>query len=261
MKSFFNYNFNITNVVLSCCVKACQAETLHTNRNSHCLALHTSGKKEYCFSEKLKLEVEQNNIIFLPKHSNYTVKNIAQGTCFAINFELSEDTEFEPFVLKIKNRLGITEKFKNTEKAFRLKPLGYEMMCKAELYSIICIMLSEYNSEYIPNSRKNIILPAIDYIQNEYVNQTINIEHLAELCGISVAYFRRIFISQFGVSPIKYINTLKINRAKELISSGLYTINDVMILCGFSEISYFCRCFKKSTGLTPTQFRLAKTDV
>jgi AraC-like DNA-binding protein len=77
---------------------------------------------------------------------------------------------------------------------------------------------------------------------------------MAKLCNISCVYFRRIFANAFGLSPIKYVNNLKIERAKELLRSRLYSVTEVCEIAGFSDPAYFCRLFKKEVGVTPSEF-------
>ena len=71
---------------------------------------------------------------------------------------------------------------------------------------------------------------------------------------MSETYFRRIFSKNFGISPIRFINNLKIDRARELLASGLYTISNVAELSGFHDESYFSREFKKHSGKTPKEY-------
>lgn len=160
---------------------------------------------------------------------------------------------FEPFVFNISDL--VTDKFKSAEKAFRLKSSGYEMQCKASLYSIICSMLSKYEKKYVPKSTAGIIEPAIKYIHKNYTTENISVEHLANLCGISTTYLRNIFLKCKNTTPIKYINNLKLSRAKELIVSDYYSIPKISELSGFGDESYFCRYFKKMTGMTATEYK------
>ena len=76
----------------------------------------------------------------------------------------------------------------------------------------------------------------------------------AKLCGISETYFRTLFKKVVGVSPLKYINDRKISRAKELISSKMYSIREVAQLAGFHDEAYFSREFKKATGVCPSKY-------
>ena len=253
MKNFFDYNFNIDKIVLACYVPKGEGSAIHTNRASHGLALHISGDKKYIFEGKNTLHTGKNDIIFMPEHSNYVVETQCLGDCYAINFKITDAASFEPFVLNMGDL--VTDRFKSAEKAFRLKSSGYEMQCKANLYSIICSMLSKYEKKYVPKSTERMIEPAIEYIHKNYTSNNISVEFLANLCGISTTYLRSIFLKCKNVTPKKYINNLKLSRAKELILSDYYSIPKISELSGFGDESYFCRYFRKMTGMTATEYR------
>lgn len=127
------------------------------------------------------------------------------------------------------------------------------MKSMSQLYGIIYDMKHEYEIGYISKSDSNVLLPAIEYIHREYADSVIKISLLSELCGISETYFRRQFQKIYGTSPVKYINNLRIQRAKELISSGLYSVCEVAFLSGYRDESYFSREFKKATGHSPSE--------
>lgn len=256
MKNFFDYNFNIERIVLACYVPKGEGDTVHKNRASHGLALHISGNKKYTFEGRNILHTGKNDIIFMPEHSNYIVEMTCPGDCYAINFKIADTVSFEPFVLNIGDL--VTDKFKSAEKAFRLKSYGYEMQCKANLYSVICSMLYKYEKKYMPKSTEKIIAPALEYIHKNYTSENISVEHLAILCGISTTYLRNIFLKSKNTTPIKYINELKLSRAKELIVSDYYSMSKISELSGFGDESYFCRYFKKMTGMTATEYRQNK---
>lgn len=98
------------------------------------------------------------------------------------------------------------------------------------------------------------IEPAVEYIHQNYYKETIRISHLASLCGVSTVHLRNIFNKTFAASPLKYVNDLKMARAKELISSQFYTVSQVCFLCGYNDESHFCREFKKHFNLTPGEY-------
>ena len=79
--------------------------------------------------------------------------------------------------------------------------------------------------------------------------------YLAELCGMSEVAFRKIFTNSMGITPLKYINNLKIATAKELLLSKSCTISKVAELSGFNCDSYFSREFKKHTGMSPIEYK------
>lgn len=255
MNDFMKYDFNIEKILLACYVGKGRGMKVHRNRSGHGLALHTSGVKVYLFDNGKKITVNPNEIIYLPKHSTYEVFSEINGDCFAINFDISEEKSFVPFAIKIKNANSVSEHFKNAENIWWKKSYGYITKCKAELYQIIYTMQQEYFSEYISNNKLDIISPAVEYIHNEYTHKLISIENLADMCAITPEYFRKIFKSYYGISPLKYINELKISHAKELLESGMYSVTDAALQSGYTDMSYFSREFKKKTGISPSNYR------
>jgi len=127
--------------------------------------------------------------------------------------------------------------------AFRQKVLFYH------LFSMI------FDNADIPDSvspKFVNIIPGVRMLQRTYLTN-VPISDLAALCNISVSSFRALFTEQFGMSPIQYRNTLRIKRAKSLLSDGSYTVAEVAQYMGFDDTAYFCRFYKKLTGETPKQ--------
>lgn len=254
MNNFMNYDFNIKHIDLVTFVPPGHGTSLHKNRPTHGLVYFASGEREYMFENGTKLPVCGNEIIFLPKHSCYDVVSTSLGGCYAINFMIDEDIIFEPFVFKPKNYNYILKQFSTAKSVWKEKKLGYMLKCKAELYNIIYTMQQQYHVAYTPSFKIDMITPAIEYIHTHYTDEIISIEKLSKMCEITPEYFRRIFKSHHGISPLSYINNLKISRAKELVESGMYTISEVAAQSGYSDISHFSREFKKTTGFSPTEY-------
>lgn len=252
--NFYDYDFDIKNVVLACKVLAGTGESVHRNRPSHGLAVNLGGEKKYDFFGKT-LTVKENDIIFLPEGSNYNVENIKNGDCLAINFKLSSSADFEPFVCHPKNSREVISSFLCTLRYFISKKEGYTLMCKSELYKIIYEIVADYNRGYASSGKNKILLPATEYIHNHYFEKDFDVDFLAELCGIKGAYFRRLFLLCYGTSPVKYINNLKLSFAKELLSEKIHTVGEVSEIAGFNNESYFHRFFKRETGMTPAEYR------
>ena len=254
MKNFMNYEFDIREITHACYVAPNMGKLRHFDRPSHGLALNLGGDKEYLFSDGTVVFVKENSLIYLPKGSTYYVKTNVPGGCYAINFQISEDVSFSPFSVSIKASSEFLHYFKSAKKQWESKNAGYKMHCKAELYSIIGGMQLEYHSTYIPKSRFTLIDPAVNYINENYTKELLNISHLSGLCGITPEYFRRIFKERFGNSPVSYINDLKLTRAGELLSSGMYSVNEAAQLSGYTDLSHFSREFKKSFGISPSEY-------
>lgn len=256
MQSIIGATIDIERILLACYVAPGRGETIHRNRPSHGFAIHFSGTKKFVFGDGSSYIVKKGFVNFMPKDSDYDVETDSCGDCYAINFDIDGDVNFAPFCTEVKNFTAVADMFKNAEKAFRMKKPWYEMQCKSELYAILCALCAEHETGYVPGSKRSIIAPAVEYIHGEYANGNIEIPKLAELCGVSGVYLRRLFHDCFGLSPVKYINKLKIERAKELIRSGagMYTIEQAATLAGFGDQCYFHRFFKKEVGMTPSEY-------
>ena len=89
----------------------------------------------------------------------------------------------------------------------------------------------------------------------EHFDEDVNLQSLADGCNMSISHFMREFKRVTGTSPKKHQQTLRINNAKQLLSSTSLTVAEVASLCGFSDPLYFSRLFKKVVGLSPTEYR------
>ena len=139
-----NYNFNIQKIVSACFVAAGTAKLNHRNRPSHGLAFHTGRDKACYFHGFGSLTFGKNDIVYMPKYSNYDSSAVSPGDCYAINFDFEEELGAEPFVFHVKNSCGILDHFKKATAVWNQKEAGAEMKCKAELYNIIYKMQQEF---------------------------------------------------------------------------------------------------------------------
>jgi len=105
-------------------------------------------------------------------------------------------------------------------------------------------------------SRKsiNILQPALDYI-NKHPQEKILLSKMAELCNISASYFSKLFSKENTGSLSDYVNNVKMNRAKELLTRTDWSIQNIANDLGFDDCSYFIKVFKQDAGKTPTVFR------
>ncbi|MBE7026263.1 MAG: AraC family transcriptional regulator [Ruminococcaceae bacterium] len=93
---------------------------------------------------------------------------------------------------------------------------------------------------------------------NESDLSDISLEMLCERFHFSKNHFINIFKKQFGVTPTKYINSLKIKQAKYLLEVTSDTLDDIAQKSGFHHYSHFYKLFCRETGLSPAQWRKKK---
>lgn len=102
--------------------------------------------------------------------------------------------------------------------------------------------------------KKHEILESMEYIQNHFTEE-IKIKDLADFCHVSETHFRRRFHEMLHMTPVEYINFIRIQNACEQLSSTRQSINEIAASVGFPTISSFNRTFKTILGIPPRQWR------
>ena len=85
----------------------------------------------------------------------------------------------------------------------------------------------------------------------EYWDRNEPVSYYAALCDMSEGNFRRLFREYTGMSPIEYRNDVRLNNARGKLQSGEFNVSEVAETCGFSNLSFFTRLYKKKYGHTP----------
>lgn len=91
-----------------------------------------------------------------------------------------------------------------------------------------------------------------EYLETHYM-ESITLDDLCKLIGLSKYYLLRSFTKQKGISPYSYLETIRIDKAKKLLEQGVLPI-DAALQTGFTDQSHFSNFFKKFIGLTPKQY-------
>jgi AraC-like DNA-binding protein len=130
------------------------------------------------------------------------------------------------------------------------KRTGYRHECRGLLYGLFAGIEAE--AADAENAAVHPLAAAQAYIHEHFTDGALTVGFLAQMCGVSEAHFRRLFAQRCGVSPLEYINGLRLKYALELLSSGYYTVTAASDACGFSSPYYFSAFIKRSTGYAPS---------
>ena len=95
----------------------------------------------------------------------------------------------------------------------------------------------------------------INYIDSHYRDNDLSLELLAEKVDISVSYISAILKKEKNTTFVKYLTTLRMEKAKELLKNPNNKIVDIAESIGFSEPYYFSHSFKKYQGVSPKEYR------
>jgi two-component system response regulator YesN len=89
---------------------------------------------------------------------------------------------------------------------------------------------------------------------HEHFNENISLNEISNMVGVSIQYFSKIFKDEVGANYIDWLNSLRINRAKELMSTSDMSIKEVGFHVGYNDPNYFSRIFKRYEGVAPREF-------
>ena len=95
---------------------------------------------------------------------------------------------------------------------------------------------------------------AIEYI-NSNIKENLTVDGICEYTHMSKYHFCRSFKKATGLTVMNYILNTRITLAKNLLANENISVGEISSLCGFSNISVFCRAFKDNTSMTPLQYR------
>ena len=193
------------------------------------------------------------HILILPMGCSYEWHCTRSGHCSIIEFE-SEMTYGEPLFFSVKNGEKILKMFKDMEYRRNLKKTMVEVESIRDTYSILLMLAQTECEPYLPTEKQQKIASAVEYISQHY-NENITNDALAAALGMSTVYFRKLFTSVMGVSPIAYARNLRIEKAKEMLGSDYGTLSDVAVSLGYASLYDFSRDFKKHTGVSPSKYQ------
>ena len=98
-----------------------------------------------------------------------------------------------------------------------------------------------------------------DYIKNNLTADDLSQAAMAEKAGISKDYFSRIFRSVTGTNYSRWLNTVRLEKATELLADKTLTLTEIAMLSGFQSISSFNRVFHEEKGMAPGEYRALQT--
>lgn len=95
------------------------------------------------------------------------------------------------------------------------------------------------------------------HYMNLHYTEGISVSQVADYTGVSRTYFTKRFHETYGVSPIRYLQQLKIDKAKELIAKNAHSLAEIAQTVGYPDLFSFSKAFKKITGKSPKEYRLS----
>ncbi|MCX7903543.1 MAG: response regulator [Caloramator sp.] len=114
---------------------------------------------------------------------------------------------------------------------------------------------------YVQNSKNGnvdgIVSKVLEYINKNY-HQDISLHDIAKSVNLSYHYLSKIFKEKIGKGFIEYLTELRIEKSMQLLINDNLSIKEICQQIGYSDPNYYCKAFKRVTGMTPTEYRLSR---
>jgi AraC family transcriptional regulator, transcriptional activator for feuABC-ybbA operon len=121
------------------------------------------------------------------------------------------------------------------------------------LHEFLLALIQDFRAQKIAGDTTAAIELTQDYMTGHY-QEPLTLEGLAQMAGLSVSHYSRLFKKFIGYSPIDYLTHLRVDRAKELLVLSDYRLKSIASSVGYTDEFYFSRIFKKVTGQSPREY-------
>ncbi|MDE7360114.1 MAG: AraC family transcriptional regulator, partial [Lachnospiraceae bacterium] len=244
-------------------------------RNSYRYALNalvmTTGNVAHVDDLPIGCVYEENYPINLEKQLFAEVKNGETNHAAA-----TAETFFDMIVeahgdLLMNIRLKVLEFVLYAEHiAYSSGGMIYEFRARADYLPTIMSMddygsLRRWFTEKIAAASRNVSTKASEksmgaveaakaYIQNHY-SRDISLDEVSQAVNISPYYFSKIFKEDVGEGFVEYLTKIRMDKAKELLTTTECSMKEICSMVGYADPNYFSRSFKKNVGVTPTEYK------
>ena len=233
------------------CARRCEYPT---GRGSYGLVSVLEGSAEYRFAGGERITVAPGDCLLIPPSSAYFIETQTAFRHYTVNFDIHEENssidvlDTHTRLLQCKSNEQIEITFKRLVHLWSAKKPCFEMQATGLLYELLSLFYRAYTKERSPVDNR--LQAARAYIEQHF-DRPISLRQLAYLCSMSVTNFRREWAKQYAEPPMQYRDSIRLYYAKEYLNSGYYSVSGVAKKCGFDDVSYFIRFFKKKVGTTP----------
>ncbi|MBQ4518347.1 MAG: helix-turn-helix transcriptional regulator [Clostridia bacterium] len=262
MKGIFNYQLADNTVVFTDSLKKDSSYVAKKPRDHESIFFVTKGALLYEKGD-IREVIETGQVGYIArgssdKSSAYLCDEVSY---IAVNFSFDKGDHLSAKTLpfKILCSQGFIYKyeqlFKDALNHYILKTPGYIAICNGLIMQIIGYLYNEHNIDVVKYAKMQQIEAGIQYLNRHYNSPELKISELADKVYMSEKHFRRVFFEVYNQTPYAYLQKLRISKAEILLLNMSKKISEIALQCGFCDIYSFSHCFKKHTGISPTEYR------
>lgn len=226
------------------------------HRPTDCFLYVLSGYAYYTIQGKTT-KVKKGDVIFFSRTDTYKVEIPSSGlNAIYVNFFL-EDIKKLLYneIFTPQNSTVLESCFEELYRLWGTGNFSDRIYCKSLMYRIYSELAKQMQYKYIPSSRKARIESTIQFMIDNFSDANFSVEQLGPMCNMSQVHFRRIFSQIYRTTPIAFLTSLRLNKAKELLLANRLSITEIASQCGFNSTYYFSKKFKEEFGISPSNYK------
>lgn len=241
----------------------------HTHNHTE-LFFIVSGKGQFLIQDQV-FPVDVNNLVIINPNVPHTEASLnAQPLEYivlgidGIELATKENSNGEFCILGHFESVDISSCLRNILREMELKNTGYMDVCQA--YMEILIIRLMRNTDLAVQTQPQVIsgnsqCAAVRRYIDLHFKEPLTLEQLSEEAHINKYYLSHAFKREYGVSPINYMISRRIDESKYLLAETDLSMSQIAQLLGFSSLSYFSQVFRKIHGSSPMEFRQSSKHV
>ena len=118
----------------------------------------------------------------------------------------------------------------------------------------------EIRDENAGNQTKSVLQGAVEFINHHYMDEELSLNTAAHVANVSANHFSALFSQNMGQTFIEYLTSLRMNKARELLRCTAKRSSEIAGEVGYKDAHYFSYLFKKTQGMTPSEYRKMKGE-
>lgn len=204
---------------------------------------------------------ESGDIIIIPSNALHSIDSAETVSyyCLIPDLEFCKSFGISPEDIDFTHQIhdeALNAKMDTIIDEFRRRDNYYKPTILSEIISLLSYTARHHSVVSVPvekaqTAKFEIVKKALMYINGHY-SEELTLDAIAGHVGVTRYYFCHVFKQLTNMTPVNYLNYIRCRRAKELIAQNGFSVGRAAEECGFSNLSYFTRTYKKYNGCPPS---------
>ena len=225
------------------------------NKAEDGFVLFTEGSIDFFYGDSPPVKLSTGDLVLLKKHDRYRFicKNGCTYVTAAYTFSRNSDITLNKLPKTVSCPKELQKKILDAESLWQSRTPNRAILCRIRLLEIFEQLL-RHSPTASPKAAYRLTEKAKDFIHAHF-KKSFTVSELAAYCNISPSRLREVFSSETGETITDFRDDLRINTAKEMLTSGFFTIKETALELGYCDVYFFSKKFKEKTGISPARYR------